>query len=426
MSFNIDTFVQAATKTPLNKIINAAATAALNGAAKNINSIANGLASDLSHIGASFSSIQALTSLKVDSSFGDFSALAGSIANTGISALRNLTGLSSSNYATSISPEGKTKAFDVQNTSTAVTPVGDIGKYYMSIRFADYSRPAPFVSAKFDTKYTIHLPMPNNLADMTGVDYDTANLGTIGSLANAQQGEYTGRGTEAQALLLNAQSIGSAAGGIVGQLTRGKGLAGGLAGGLIGHALVNDNIITALEQSLGVAPNPNQSVAFKGPRLRDGGFSWIFSPRSIEESQAIKDLIYQLKGRMLPTTTYGKDAGLLNYPQMCLFNFYPWDSNSASGNDYGWGKDSIIRYKRCVLTSVNANYSPSGTPSFFRGTNLPTLISLSISFKEIEFFLATDWGRTAETVGNSKIDSIITDANKSFKGVGDALDRAFS
>ena len=44
------------------------------------------------------------------------------------------------------------------------------------------------------------------------------------------------------------------------------------------------------------------------------------------------------------------------------------------------------------MSAVNVNYTPSNTPAFFHGTNEPVAIQLSISFKEVEYFLAKDYG----------------------------------
>ena len=225
------------------------------------------------------------------------------------------------------------------------------------------------------------LPIPLELGDVQRTDYETANLKALGNTLNGGDADAT-----AIATLMFA----------------GKGLLGDVGNKLPGNQIKKiagasgvtpDNLSTIIEQQLGVAPNPNPSLAYKGPRLRDFTFSWMFNPRDADESKRLKTVIKKIKAAALPATVFGADTGILKYPNMIMVNFYPWDSSSDVSNGiYGWGRDSFIRIKRCVISSVNANYAPSGAPSFFEETNDPTFIQLTISLTEIEFFVSSDWG----------------------------------
>jgi hypothetical protein len=148
-----------------------------------------------------------------------------------------------------------------------------------------------------------------------------------------------------------------------------------------------------VQQLTGLAPNPNPSVAFQGPILRDFSYTWAFYPKSRDESEKIQGLIKVLKRSALPRHSAVNSASILDYPDMVQINFYPWDTGGDPKN-WGWTDKSIIRYKKCFMQSVNVNYHPFGTPAFFEGTNLPVTYRVTIAFRETEYMLSEDWKNT--------------------------------
>jgi hypothetical protein len=153
-----------------------------------------------------------------------------------------------------------------------------------------------------------------------------------------------------------------------------------------------DSFASAIQQTMGVAPNPNPSVAFQGPQLREMSLTWSLLPTNEADSRKIRNLINYLKMRALPGNQVTDSAAILNYPYLCQVNFYPWDN--GGGGDFGWNqKTSIIRMKRAFMASVNVNYTAGAAPAFFSGfNNEPVVVQLSINFKEIEYFLSNDFG----------------------------------
>jgi hypothetical protein len=161
-----------------------------------------------------------------------------------------------------------------------------------------------------------------------------------------------------------------------------------------------DQITSAVQQVSGIAPNPNPSVAFTGPVLRTVNYDWSLYPTNRNESLAIQKLIRLLKRSALPRNETGGSAAILNYPDICQLNFYPWDNQGDSEN-WGWRRatdtsaGSIIKFKKCVMQNVSVSYAAGGAAmAFFEGTNLPTSYELSIEFKEIEYMLSKDWTDT--------------------------------
>jgi hypothetical protein len=281
-----------------------------------------------------------------------------------------------------------------------VYPIGDSRKYYMRLSLGQYERPKPKSPAAIVPKTHILLPLPTELRDDTTVSYTNVNLETVGDAINGSNG------------LLNAaaaRSAGNVLGAAFGATGRGlnKALSGegasllskataALGGGFVNilqSLLPPEQINSALQQMNGIAPNPNPSVAFQGPVLRDFTMSWAFYPKNKTEATEIDKMIRILKSRALPTWNKGNDSSILNYPYVCQLNFFPWDAKGAG--PFGWDPTrSIIRIKKCFMAGVNANYNAYGTPSFFEGDfNYPTSIQLTISFKEIEYLTSEDWDK---------------------------------
>ena len=284
-----------------------------------------------------------------------------------------------------------------------------LGKYYTRIIIGKYERPKPFASPEFKQTMAVFLPIPNELRDDTTVSYTNINLETVGDVINGALGAGAG-----SALLRKSGDLAAAVGGGAAAIATAAasalpGAFGKIAGGAtetitgaIGSLFPAEQITSALQQSRGVAPNPNPSVAFQGPVLRDFSYTWAFYPKSADESRAIDLLIKKLKSAALPSNYIKNTAAILNYPQMCQLNFYPWDKG-GTGSWY-WSDNSIIRYKKCVMQGVNANYNPFGTPGFFEGTELPISYQLTISFREIEYMLSEDWEDVKLTPGERGFD----------------------
>ena len=277
-------------------------------------------------------------------------------------------------------------------------PMTGQGKYFTTLRFFKYERPnvlAPANTSPSGTKWT--LPLPLELSDMTAASFSNIELESVGDLIN-----NSSLGSMASAMLSrNSGDLAQAAMGVGGQVA---GLLPGAVGD-VAQGAVNTlaaqfpaaAITSALQQAGKDAPNPNHSVAFQGPMMRDHNFSWTLFPDSPEQSEKIARMIRELKRRSLPTIKYSGSASMLNYPDLVQINFYPWDQ-TAGANVWGWGPDSIIRIKKCFIKSVNVNYTAGNAPAFFEGTNLPVVIALSLNLVEIDYMLSYDWDDAAGNI----------------------------
>lgn len=306
-----------------------------------------------------------------------------------------------------------------ETTTTSPTtnagPGGLTGKYYCSLRLFDYQRPTPFENSFEKHSDIIELPLPIQLYDQTASAYAHQDLGVVGdafNLSGASLAENAVLRALSNAPALISELLGGYKSGLVNQRGAegatdqlkeklGKKLSGLNKLGGVTKFMSNATgfdpsaFSSAVQQSLGVAPNPNPSVKFSGPILREAGFTWYFNPKNKAESDNIKKIIKKLKSASLPRNNVSGLSGVLEYPKLAQINFHPWDNLSEAAGDrkmnkWGWTENSIIRLKRCFISQVNVNYNPANVPSFFYD-NSPVVIELTISLKEIEYLTANEW-----------------------------------
>lgn len=281
--------------------------------------------------------------------------------------------------------------------------------YWCSLTIGKYKRPVPFSPTEWNPHSIFNLPLPLELADVTASQYSTTDMGAIGDLVNGN----IGTGALSAALRNSGRLITEAATSFsavqqafqrpywrVGQSA--PSWAQNFlpsASQMVAGELRPDQITTAFEQYFGATSNPNLAVKYIGPVLRDFSLTWSFSPKSAQKAQKLKEFISIVKGASLPSPVFNDSAALLRYPDMAQLNFYPWDAGSSNVSEWGWGENSIIKYKKCMIGSVNVFYNPSNVPAFGRGTDYPVAVQVSISFKEIEYLFATDWDTNGRTTG---------------------------
>jgi hypothetical protein len=60
----------------------------------------------------------------------------------------------------------------------------------------------------------------------------------------------------------------------------------------------------------------------------------------------------------------------------------------------------LYRFKPCVVESINVNFTPGSSPSFFRGTSTrapaPTAVNIELRVQEIEIWTKADYLRNAD------------------------------
>lgn len=289
-------------------------------------------------------------------------------------------------------------------------PDSFLGAYYCRIMLGKYQRTRPFEPETWSPNKVLFLPLPSTLSDDSRAEFSEESLESIGDLMNLDAA--TGVGS----ILL--RKSGAALEKVSGSLIAGafgdtglkvKEMLKGASG------ITAEKLTSAIQQFSGVAPNPNPSVQFTGPSLRSFDFSWTFNPRSKEESDKVDLLIKQLKSSALPSHTFDGSTAILNYPDLCQINFFPWDSG-GSPSTWGWTDNSIIRIKKCFIKNVSVNYSDQGIPAFFEGSQRPVSYRLSLTLQETEYMLSKDWGGNSwsKPISDLEVANYVTDLIEGF------------
>lgn len=361
-----------------------------------IDSIFGGIGELLLKSGLSFKIIDSIAGQKLDSvisnAFEEFTGFSGKCPERAsaadISANRQVNPSDTQTYYQKITPQGKIESISLsaklKNKMEAVIPFDS--KYFMTLRFYVYDNANLFKSPGKNLLYTVKLPLPPELLENTGAEYETKPMKSVGDIT--QNPNVAGGAMAAAGMRIGQATVSAGLGALKG-MTKGGGFLGNVTEDAMDKLGIDEETISsAIEQTLGVAPNPNPAVLFKGPLMREFTFSFMFHARNEDESSRVRDIIKRLKGYSLPTMTFSGDTGLLNYPPQVMVNFYPWDSVSPNST-YGHGDHTPLRIKRCFLSNVNVNYAPDGIPAFFGdAASSPVYIQVSLTLKEIEFLTA--------------------------------------
>jgi len=134
-------------------------------------------------------------------------------------------------------------------------------------------------------------------------------------------------------------------------------------------AAADNAFISAGSIALGASINPLMFLQFKRPEFRIFQFSWVLAPRTKQESDTIKNIVTKCKQAAAPQN-FGP---LLGYPQIAMIRLHPKKL------------DEHLKFKPCVIESVQVSYTPNPTPSFFEN-GAPSTVTLTMNFKEMQYW----------------------------------------
>jgi hypothetical protein len=252
---------------------------------------------------------------------------------------------------------------------------------YMNISFQRYQRRSIFTAPIFKTYSGIQLPIPANLTDSQSVAWNSVGAGQAVGAAiegflkdnpNSSTQGLSGLGGDKLQSLITAAGNGFA----------GKGVEA------IQNLLGKDNIAQGLSIA-GLAVNPFLSVLFQHPNFKSHQFTWELYPRNADESNTLVAIIMSLKSNMLPALVPSTGGIFMSYPNLAWISLYP-------------RQEYLYSFKPAALTTMTADYAPNG-PSFFKGTNAPTGIVLTLGFMEVEYWLKDDIENGGKTRANPNL-----------------------
>lgn len=203
----------------------------------------------------------------------------------------------------------------------------------------------------------IVLPMPNehqvNTAIDYNTDYDPNALVKAGDMANQVAGALIG-----ELATLGANSLGAGAINKIKSLVTNTGGAGASV----------DSVLAMSRLAL----NPKKEVMFNGFKFRQFTFSYMFAPKSEEESTTVNEIIQSFRFYALPEISAAK-------------TFYIFPSEFELRFMLGRKENpNIPKITTSVLQRVGVNYSPMGTGWSTLPNGSPVAIQLTLEFIELE------------------------------------------
>lgn len=124
----------------------------------------------------------------------------------------------------------------------------------------------------------------------------------------------------------------------------------------------------------GVALNPLMFLQFQRPNFREFSFSWLLTPRNQQETKAIRNIIIQCKKAASPER-FG--PFLMSYPMVAMIKMHP---NNLDG---------LMKFKPCIITSVQSSYTAGPVPSFYK-SGAPAIVSLTLNLMEMQYWFASE------------------------------------
>jgi hypothetical protein len=232
-------------------------------------------------------------------------------------------------------------------------------KYFTKFSFYEYDKKIVTSVAKDLPTQVIILPIPNNLQESFGVAYETPALGpVVGAAQNAVIKAIRGESSPTSLTEMGQTAVTAAA-----------------AATLNATKKMVPDVGAVASMAAGVAPNPNMAVLFSNIGLRSHSFSYKFAPTNAKELATLKSIIAELKTRMLPGMAFDGNM-LFTFPDVCDIEFGP-------------NKNTPYKIKRCVMENLSVNYTPMGSPAFFK-TGDPVMVEINMSFKEMSPFTRVD------------------------------------
>lgn len=292
------------------------------------------------------------------------------------------------NAQTSSKPKTQKVAFLTPLKSLSYYPASM--KYFMKFTIIDKTSESPLKPVTEKEETHIYLPIPSNMNDTYNIAYEDVALGTGLGVAREIVNKARESNTNENAVLESVSS------GVLNYFrNNNSSVANTAIAGLTASALAGLQSLgpvgAAVRDQLRVAPNPYLAVAFNNVQLRQHQFSYKFAPKSQDELKKLKEIILAFRKASLPSKGASFDNGkgiLLKFPKEFKLEFYPTPNKPYF-------------FERCVLTSLDINYTPAGSPAFFK-TGDPVAVQITLNFQEIKALTSDDIDEAEKAVASAE------------------------
>ena len=136
-----------------------------------------------------------------------------------------------------------------------------------------------------------------------------------------------------------------------------------------------------MARARGQIENPNAELLFKGPVIRDFGFSFSMVARSAREGKEIRRIIRQLKIAAAPARN---NSSLLTTPDIFWLRYMRGSQEL----------ETVNRMTDMALSSINVNYSPGGFWNSYEDSQ-PIAVDMQLSFTELRPIYKEDQENTS-------------------------------
>ena len=281
----------------------------------------------------------------------------------------------------------------------------DLGIHFMSFNFRRARHGGRISPVQKTFAGTAFLPIPSNLVDAVGINYNDAELGLVGGgIANFTQSvpgvEETINSAIAGAKNLTDMSIADAGSKVIEGAKSLMEKASGVTATSFLDATASqvenasllfrtgqDGLAVGLNRRFGGIPNPNVTALFRGVGLKNHSFEWKLAPRSEDETQHLFDIVHAFKHSALPSIGNSDLAAraTLSFPDEVEIGIH---GTTGTRKHH---VEAMMMFKPCVIKNVTVNYTPDNTPSFFRESGFPTAVSLRLDLQETQIHTKEDY-----------------------------------
>ena len=226
-----------------------------------------------------------------------------------------------------------------------------------------------------DPKHMIVLPIPQQLSDISAIDWTDGKLNPIeayGLAATSTIIQAGGRGIAdaAKAAKDIVTQLGASIGSAANDPNIQNALVAAISGQAVGALGGNVSGSSIVARATGQVFNPNLELLFNGVNLRVFPFTFEFFPRNREEGEEVRQILRLLKYSMVPSR--GDQGIFIKAP-------YVFQLEYMKGRH---PHPFLNRFQPMALTNMSVNYTGSNNYStFYDGT--PTHIRLELLFKEL-------------------------------------------
>jgi len=281
-------------------------------------------------------------------------------------------------------------------------------KMVITIRTRTYTRGGGSITSSQITQGSnigsaIVLPVPSNIIESYGANYNHVDLGVIGDAIAEVASRVTDGGFSAtgDAIFAGVERITGvnfrgvdvlSRAGLADLASRAGQAAGNLGGAAAYQGAINltsratselgfkTPVADAIAAGTGMIFNPHRTAIFSGVNIRAMQYNWTLAPKKEKESQSIERIVSILRNAMLPKRS--SNALFLEFP------------NEVEYKILGPSQEYSMPTAPCVITQLNLNRTGAGEPAFFAKTGAPVIYTLSLGLLEVKALLRDDFENT--------------------------------